>query len=160
MLQTQNEVSVSMFTSNVIYVPLFSLFSYHKMAQLLYKKIRGKRYNSRLLWVPEEKHLFVRHRVNENRNKGEDWICYQTILRKKNKNDVNCSSALHIDSKGICRRKNVRNSHTNHNNHQSIFDDLISLNNIKDDCITAKKVYEGISTSFSALDIFTRELSK
>lgn len=124
----------------------------------MYRKIRGKRRDSWLLWALEEKHLYVKHRVNGSQN--EDWICYQNILCKTNKNAVKCTSAVQIGSNKICRPKNGQNPHTKHANHQLIHDDLVSLNNIKDDCIAAKKSSSGLSTDISASDIFTREIAK
>lgn len=130
-----------------------------KMAQLIYNKIRGKRRNASLLWIPQDKYLYVRHREHTDKSKGEDWICYQTILHKKDKSVVNCSSAVNIKNE-MCTRKNVQNPHTNHNNHQIIYNDLITLNNIKDNCIAAKQLGEGLSMNISTCDIFTREIAK
>lgn len=129
------------------------------MAQLAYEKINGKRRTSSLLWVPKDKYLYVRHREHTNENKGEDWICYQTILHKKNKNIVKCTSAVNLLNE-VCTRKNAHNLHTMHTNHQTIYDDLISLNKIKDDCIAAKELSKGLSMNISACDLFTREIAK
>lgn len=130
------------------------------MAQLMFQKVRGKRIDSWLLYVPQEKHLYVKHRVVEGKEPGEDWICYQSILNKKDKDQVKCTSTVHLGQNNICKQKNIRNPHTNHINHELIYKDIMSLNKIKTDCINAKVVSDGVAMKISASDIFTRELSK
>lgn len=55
-----------------------------------------------------------------------------------------------LDQTKYVGKKNGQNPHTNHADHQLIYADLISLNNIKDQCIEAKKICEGRSANISA----------
>lgn len=126
------------------------------MAQLHYQKIVGSRQDTRLLWIPSEKHLYFKKRTN---GKCEEWVCYQTILAKGNKAEIKCSSSVIVNGSS-CSRKNIHNPHSNHSNHEKKFKDLISANQIKESCIEMRKMTEGLSISVPSYDIFTREIAK
>lgn len=90
---------------------------------------------------------------------GDVWTCYQSILTKNQKNAVKCSSSVLVDGE-FCSQRNVRNPHSNHGNHQKKFDDLVSSNNIKKNCIEMGKMLQGLSISVPAYDIYTKEMAK
>lgn len=128
------------------------------MSNLPYQIIYGNRRDARLLWSPKEQMLYYRKRVLRSGN--EDWVCYQEILRRnKTKDVVACSCALSVNpNRATCSRKSF--IYSNHDNHASIFKDIVSRNNMVEDCILLKKATEGLSIKVPVGEIFTRELAK
>lgn len=118
--------------------------------------IIGSRMDSQLMWVPEERHLYHRKRETSN---GVEWTCYQNILVKGKKDAIKCTSSVIVNGK-TCTRKNIQNEHTKHGDHTKKYNDLISANNIKTDCIKLSQMCKGLSISVPAYDIFTREMAK
>lgn len=93
---------------------------------------------------------------------GTDYVCYQTILRKNTKNNAKeeiraCTSRVKIGKHGECKSKTI--PHSIHANHELIFKDFKSKNNIIDDVVTLSKQLKNLSTQVSTLDVFTRELA-
>lgn len=81
--------------------------------------------------------------------------------RKENKEEMkvlNCTARVKIDKKGNCTRNNV--PHSRHDNHENIYNEMVTKNGIIDKCVEFKKVAKGLSIKVPANDIFTLELSK
>lgn len=98
------------------------------------------------------------YRKRETAN-GWEWTCYQNILAKNQKGTVNCSSSVVVAGE-LCWKKNVHNPHTNHEDHHNKYDDLVSANNIKKDCIEMGKMFQGLSITVPAYDFYTKEMAK
>lgn len=120
------------------------------------KIIPSSRSDGFLLWAPGEKHLYFKKCTHKN--KTEDWICYQEMIAKSQKDVVPCTSRLLVDRSTLtATRKRI--PHSEHENHEMVFKDLQSRTKINDECIQLKKLCEGLSMDVRAQDIFTRELA-
>lgn len=124
-----------------------------------YELIRGLRRDSKIIWVPTDKCLYVR---KESRRGCDEYICYQTILGDaKKKNILNipmCTCRVKIDiatGKLLPRKK----SHTAHNDHELLYKDMKSKNKITDDVIAISEACKGLSIKVPINDIFTREIA-
>lgn len=118
--------------------------------------VAGKRKNSCLLYLPEEKKLFYK---TSSRRDNSEYYCYERILSERDKSNGNCKlkcSARVSIKNGICMRNSTQ--HISHDNHEKIFNDLIPANKIKTMCATlgASLPTHKISTK----EIFYQELSK
>lgn len=115
-----------------------------------------------------EKNLYV---TQARRNGKEEYICYQKILcktqnkkkSKKNKkrrysSSIPCTARIIIDGNGKCKRNKV--IHSNHDNHELIYKDFVTKNNIIDRSIAIKNVLEGLPADVPIHDVFTHELAK
>lgn len=122
------------------------------MQHLPYKTVMGHRRNAQLLWVPTKKHIYVK--------KEGEWICYQTILLKSDSNAIKCTSRVQTISDSLCIQKNVFVPHTNHEDHEKIYNDLISRNKIIDQCVEMKNLSDGLTISIPSKDIFTRKMAR
>lgn len=122
--------------------------------------IEGIREGSHLLHVPSENMLYV---FKVERNGTKEYICYQTILsvpkkRNKDENHVNCTARVRLLSNNTCQRMQV--SHTNHNNHNAIIDDIEKRNNMKKKCQRLRDDHAEDAHKISTRHIFQREISK
>lgn len=122
---------------------------------LPYEIITGHRRDSRLLWSPSEKILYFRRKVA---NGKEDWGCYQEMLRKTDASVIPCSSRVLVDpAKSLCTPKQI--CHSYHQNHERLYKDLVSRNNIVDSCVNLRNDLAGLSAEVPVADIFTREMA-
>lgn len=132
---------------------------YTFLGNLKFEKLTGIRRDGELLYVPTEKHLYVK---KAERNGGVDYICYQTILLKNKENSKKklptCTSRVKVTTDGKCKGKLI--PHTNHDNHEAIYKDLKTRNAFLDKVVTVNDVLEGLSVKVSNRDIFTLELAK
>lgn len=122
-----------------------------------FEKIRGHRTDSTLYWIPEEKFLYVK---KEERGNKIECICYQTVLTNSNRkvDRKKCTARRFINSKGQISKSAI--SHTNHDNHELIYKDLITRKSIVDTCVGVQNLLGDISVKVSVGDIFTREIAK
>lgn len=151
-----------------------------------YEIIDGKRFNgnknkvSKLLWVPREKHLYVK---KVTRNDKTEFICYQTILtnrKKKVRIDFtilyfkpifryffqslkNTEGVLKCTARAILHPDGrlIENSitHTPHESHESLYHDILTANEIKNKCHVAKVTFPDSAHKISEKSIFYRELA-
>lgn len=96
-----------------------------------YQMMKGKRGDSELLYVPSEKILYVK---KVERNDCQVYICYQTILsapKKKTADNFHpkCTARVTLDRSGTLTKNSIE--HTLHDNHDHIYADMKSVNNIK-----------------------------
>lgn len=126
------------------------------MAEVKGHIIKGHKQNSLLLWTPEEKHLFVK-KGSPNKKGEVDYICYQTVLIESDESQMKCTAR--VKKKG---NKYFKKSlpHTKHANHEDIYRDLLSRNEIIDDSIAFSNLCNGLSMKVPVSDFFTRALSK
>lgn len=123
-----------------------------------YKRIRGARYDSELIWVAEHKCLYVK---NVTRRGHEEFVCYQTVITDPKKKDcygIRCTRRvkIHLETKElVCRDMTPHN----HPSHELLFHDMQSKNKIIDDCIAIAHVSKGLAIKVPISDIFIREIS-
>lgn len=147
-----------------------------------FEYIEGLRRNAKVVWVPRERHLYVR---NVKRGGNIEYICYQKVLcnqniterkdknnndesigkheRKKKKNNkreivLKCNARVIVDGNEKYTRNKIE--HTFHENHEHIYKDMVSKNKIIDRCVAHKKVTEGLAVKVPTHDFFTLELAK
>lgn len=126
------------------------------MDGLQYEFVKGKRRGSTLLWLPSEKHLYVKK--TKRPNDDVVYICYQTGLFKSNPKDhPDCKARVTINAGAKCSRNSLR--HTEHTNHDIEFKDLETRNTIIENCISLNKMTIS-SANISARELFTREVAK
>lgn len=123
--------------------------------------LRGRREGCEILYVPAEKHLYVKKSSTKNVVK---YICYQHILRgKKNKKNrdkyLECGArlSLNINTK-ICIKRNL--PHSNHTNHEIIKKDIDSYNNMKDMSRKLRKMDLASVQKIPVEEVFNSEISK
>lgn len=135
------------------------------MANVAHQLIMGHRLDGTLLWAPDEKHLYFKKKSLKNGN--EDWICYQEMLLKQkgkpqgeHTSDLTKCTSRILRNPAIqtCQRKKV--AHTDHENHEKIYKDLVSRHNIYRDTVRLRDATAGLSMNVPVNDIFTRELAK
>lgn len=121
--------------------------------------IQGIREGSQLLHVLPEDMLYVKKCV---RNGETEWICYQTRLsapkKNKDRHEKNCTARIKQCLDGTFKRMNV--SHTKHNDHGYIRNDMRKRNNMKAACKTLKYQHQEEAHKISVKHIFHREISK
>lgn len=144
---------------NGILMSLVYSFIFHSsirsnMAEVPFIMVKGHRRNALLLFAYEDRHLYVR---KYRRNGKEEFVCYQSILRKSDTCAKACAAGV-IFQNSICSRKKIK--HSRHEHHQSIYDDLVTRSRIIDRCISLKDAREGLVFSVPAQDIFTLEMSQ
>lgn len=129
------------------------------MQRLTYEKIRGNRIDTCLYWIPQERYLHVK---KEERGGKIECICYQTVLANRKNKDaaqiLNCTARRLIDSENQVSSNGV--PHSNHGDHQIIYNNLITRKNIVDTCIGVKNLLGDMPVKVSVGDVFTRELAK
>lgn len=125
----------------------------------VYGLIKGNRRDSNLLWIKDEKFLYVK---KDTKTRGIDYICYQTIRsnpkKKRNENVIQCTSRRIVDAEGKVTKNSI--PHSNHENHESYYKDMMSKNAIIDTVILLRALDEDIGIRYSTHDVFTKELSK
>lgn len=123
-----------------------------------YEIITGDRRNGKILYVPKLKCLYVKKSSTKS---GSDWICYQTIIKKRQGSSdgiLSCTSRVRIDINGICTVKRI--PHTAHARHEIIYKDMKSKNRFIDDVVEISMVLEDFPVDVSNKDIFTRNMAK
>lgn len=120
-----------------------------------YVYLKGSRDDYNLLYVFSDKCLYIKKVVRENQN--VEWICYQSVLVKKDKNNqLKCTARAIIKPDGTLTRNKV--SHSKHSDHSCIYEDMISLNNMREKCDYVKQNFDSVAHKVSALDIFLQEM--
>lgn len=118
-----------------------------------YIKVNGFN-GGKLYYLPKEKHLFLR---KTSKNEKTYLICYDTIMAKKSANA--CSARCRLDeSTGECLR--TVTNHCNHESHEIIFQDLVSLNAMKDQCRYLAEKFPFSAHLIPISEIFLIEMSK
>lgn len=108
-----------------------------------------------LFYVPSEKHLYVR---KSSRNDNVYLACYDTIISKNEKNNnVSCSARCHV-KQNICVRTDT--PHSVHDDHEIIYNDLISLNAMKNSCRLLAENFPISAKKIPIKEIFLMEMSK
>lgn len=128
------------------------------MIGLKYELISGFRRNSQLIWISEDKHLYVKKKV-QRRSRKAFYVCYNNILFKNkiSKSEYQkCTAGVNIDCEDMCTRNSIK--HTNHINHELLYKDFISRKNIINACTAPGTAEYGIE--LSARVIFTKEIAK
>lgn len=114
----------------------------------------GFRDSSNLVYVIKEKNLFV---GKEKRNNGKSYVCYQTILCKKDQTQVKCSARVKIDKNGDCQRNHV--DHSSHPNHEMIYNDMNTAHSMKDVCKQLQGLLGSSARKISSREVFNRQLA-
>lgn len=134
---------------------IFSPFSSYeasiikKMDFLTAEIVEGKRKNSKLVWIPEEKFLYF---LKDTRHDQKIYQCYE------NRTGSQCPARRTIDSTGKVSMNALPHSH--HSSHESIYNDMKTRSNIIDACTQAANVLDGLHVTVPSQQIFTRELAK
>lgn len=121
-----------------------------------YEYLKGFRDGSCLLHVFQDNCLYVRKVVRAN-NK-EEWICYQSILVKKDVNQIKCTARVFIHDDGTMTRNKI--SHSKHCDHVVILQDMKSLNDMKNHCDFIREKFDTFAHKITAQDIFLQEMKK
>lgn len=116
------------------------------MESLVYKMITGKKSNSVLLYVIEEKQLF---KVKSKTNKKTYYVCYE----KK------CSARLELSVNGFCSRPKKYTDH-NHGNQESKYNEITCIDDIRKDCLTAASVLGDVNALSGIRCAFKRTCEK
>lgn len=97
---------------------------------LSYESLEGLRKESKLIWIPEEKYMYFHKdtRVSGNRV----YLCYQNRFE-----NGSCKSRRRIDVKDRVETNHVL--HSNHLDHEFIYEEMKSKSAITDGCIDAAK---------------------
>lgn len=106
-----------------------------------------------LLYVPSEKHLYLR---KSSRNGIAYFVCYDTVITKKEKSKATCFARCHIKEK-TCTRNAA--PHTHHD-HEIIYNDLVSLNAMKNSCRLLAEKFPLSAKKIPIKEIFLMEMSK
>lgn len=131
-----------------------------------YSIINGNREGCKLLWVPQEKYLYVK---KCERSGKKTYICYNTILSSEKKKDrkenevnlekhIKCTARVTIGENGQCNRNKI--AHEPHENHQIIYEDSMLRNNIKKKCLFLRQEFPESSHKISEKEIFFGEICK
>lgn len=124
-----------------------------------YIKINGFN-GGTLYYLPEEKHLFLR---KTSTNGMAYLVCYDTIIakpRKKRDSNVSvCTARCQLDERTeqCLRNKSV---HSDHQNHETIYRDLISLNAMKNQCRFLAEKFPYSAHLVPISEIFLIEMAK
>lgn len=121
--------------------------------------LQGLRVGSRVLYVPQDKMLYV----PKCRRRGrEEFICYQTILcaqKKGNNHHQKCTARVIVeDLSKNCVRNKV--PHSSHCNHEELMDIMETTNNIKEKCSILRNKFPLFSKKIRPKDIFYDEVAK
>lgn len=108
-----------------------------------------------LYYVPSEKHLYVR---KSSRNGNVYLACYNTIISKNEKNNnESCSARCHVKL-NTCVRTGT--PHTKHVDHEIIYNDLVSLNAMKNTCRLLAENFPISAKKISIKEIYLMEMSR
>lgn len=131
--------------------------------EMEYQLVNGFREGSTLLYVPEEKKLYVlKVQRDPNDENSKEYICYQTILsapkkNNQNNNELECTTRVKLQSNGLC----VRNMpHTCHNNHEDILHDMEKSNDMKTKAKILNRNFPLQAHRISTREIFQSEYVK
>lgn len=118
--------------------------------------IEGFREGCRLLWIPNEKHLYAKKNYRNNKT---EYICYQSILCASTSSEgtvdrTKCTARRFIDADSELSMNSI--SHTIHENHQQIYNDLKSLKSMKKVCTFLKKNVPISSRKISEKEIYSQ----
>lgn len=118
--------------------------------------VEGTREGCLLVYVPEEKNLYV---YKIARNGTKEYICYETILTKPKKKNVqtphqNCTARVKLISDNTCV---LNMPHKCHPSHESIMHDLKKRNNMKEKCKILKGNFPIVGHRISTREIFQSE---
>lgn len=113
--------------------------------------VEGKRKGSKLVWIPEENHLYY---IKDERGARKVYLCYQN---REDKNS-SCPARRFIDSDGQVTSNQI--PHANHPNHEQIYNDLKTRSKIIQSCIQASTALEDLHVTVPTQQIFTRELAR
>lgn len=105
-----------------------------------------------LLYLQDEKNLFVRKKVE---NGEETYICYQSVLAKRNKEVANCTARVKLNGDKECTRNKI-----SHTTHEILFRDFESLNVIRKNCRMLRRIIPITSHKISVKEIFLQEMAK
>lgn len=119
-----------------------------------YISIRGF-HGGTLYYVPSEKHLYVR----KSYRKGSMYlVCYDTIRSKNEDNNVTICHARCVAHAEKCVKTGT--PHGNHEDHEIIYKDLISLNAMKDNCRLLAERFPISAKKIPVEEIFLMEMAK
>lgn len=124
-----------------------------------YIAIKGFR-GGNLFYIREKKRLFLR----KSTKLGQTYlVCYDTVLtknyKKKNPSFEACPSRCVLnESTGLLRY--TESSHREHDDHECIFNDLVSLNAMKDRCRYLAVNYPYSARRIPVKEIYLAEMSK
>lgn len=118
--------------------------------------VEGTREGCLLVYVPQEKNLYV---YKIERNGIREFICYQTVLTKLRKNgeqtsQINCTARVKLINDKVCV---LNMPHNCHPNHEIIKQDLNKRNNMKEKCKILKGNFPIVGHRISTRDIFQPE---
>lgn len=104
--------------------------------ELLYGKRQNKKKEPQLLYIPNERCLYVQ---NNQRNGKREYQCYQRVLcankKKIEPSQATCTARVFIDSSNTLMRNGKQ--HSAHADHSKIVSDIRAANRIKDVCASA-----------------------
>lgn len=120
-----------------------------------YIYLTGSRDEYKLLYVFEDRCLYVKKCV---RAKNVEWICYQTILVKKDKGQPKCTARVIIHPDGQMTRNKI--CHAKHCDHSIIRQDMDAVNTMKSYCDYVRTNFDSVLHKVSALDIFLQVMKK
>lgn len=110
--------------------------------------------SSTLLYVPSEKHLYVR----KSSGKGSVYlVCYDTIVSKNEIHKTTCSARCQLKQKTCVR---TAAPHTHHDNDEIIYNDLVSLNAMKSSYRLLAKNFPLSAKKIPIKEIFLMEMAK
>lgn len=143
----------------MMYFSFLDFWEFHNICvmELKHELLTGKRTDSTLLYIPSEKNLYVK---NSSMKGVHRYVCYQKILRKPDQN-INATPACYarITMKGgKCFRTNE--PHASHDDHQHIYEDLLTSNKIKSTCKQLREILGESARAVETRTIFNRELAK
>lgn len=107
-----------------------------------------------IYYSSKEKHLYVQR--GKMRNGDLYLACYDTILNKLNSQ----CSAKRVYNKGNRYSRSTNHKHTKHGHHEIIYRDLVSLNNMKNQCRYLTQNFPTSAHKVPIKEIFLQELAK
>lgn len=119
---------------------------------LTFEETAGRRRGSKLVWVFEEKNLYI---FKEERGGRKEYLCYQN---KIDPNNVKCSARRIIDPSGKMTTGAL--SHSAHPNHEMFYKDLKTRSDVINGCTAAARALDHLHVTVPNQQIFTRELAK
>lgn len=122
------------------------------------KLIQLKGFNGKNVYYdPKGKYLYSRN----NGYKGTSYLkCFEDVkgAKKKNREEwLPCGGRRRLDANG---KSWPSHNHAKHKNHESVYRDLISLNDMKEKCRFSAKNYPGLTHKMSTKIIFLTEIAK
>lgn len=103
-----------------------------------YVFVTGKRVDSNLLYLKDEKQLF---KINSKNRKKKIYMCYVK----------DCKSRVFIDNNAICYKVNNYVEHNHHDNQEHAYKQLKLINEIKSECQSVSALHSGACISVSEI---------